>query len=255
MEVSVITIAKQHEPGLNATYQSLEMQSFRDWELLIVVGLSEDGTLSAAKTIQARDSRVHVIEQQGLGIYSAMNTGLTASNGEFVWFMNAGDKFASPSVLSHGISAIRSSDVGMVIGGYQVDAQTGPKVYRFWDGVVSAHRFAFNRRWGCHQAMIFRTQQLKLIGGFNQSYSLASDFDLVLKVIKKWKAKRVAEVYAIVEPGGSADQNIFLVHKQKHEIRQDLLGGPVIFSYSLFWSALAKLWINMRRILKIHHKF
>ena len=96
--------------------------------------------------------------------------------------------------------------------------------------------------------MIFHTQVLKSIGGFNTAYSLASDFDLVLKVIKKAGARRVSEIYAAIEPGGRADQGIFLVHKEKHLIRRNLLGGPAILAASLLWTGLARTKIISRRI-------
>jgi hypothetical protein len=98
--------------------------------------------------------------------------------------------------------------------------------------------------------MIFRTKLLKEFGGFNTLYSLAADFELVLKIIKKSKAVRVSQVFALIEPGGRADQGIFLVHTQKHRIRKNVLGGPVTSTFSVFWTGLARLKIMMRQIFK-----
>ena len=249
--VSVITIVKNHAAGLEATHQSLLEQSYIDWEMVIVTGASHDATLAVAKEMQRVDSRVLLIEQIGSGIYEAMNEGLASASGKFTWFMNAGDKFASESALAHAVSHISQNRVGIVVGGYRIESSSQNKTYSYPPRKITGFSFAFNRRGGCHQAMIFRTNILKELGGFNTSYSLAADFDLVLKVIKKSKASRVSEVYASIEPGGRADQGIFLVHNQKHQIRKNLLGGPVVFLASFLWTALARLKIILRRTSKI----
>jgi len=248
--VSVITIVKDHAAGLEATHQSLLAQSYIDWEMIIVVGASNDTTLALAKGLQQIESRILLIEQNGAGIYEAMNQGLAAASGEFAWFMNAGDKFASTSAMAHGVSQISQNNTGVVIGGYQIESTGQDKFYTYAPRNITGLSFAFNRRGGCHQAMIFRTNILKEMGGFNTSYSLAADFDLVLRVIGKAKANRVSEIYASIEPGGRADQGIFLVHDQKHKIRRNLLGGPVVFLASYTWTALARLKIILRRTLK-----
>lgn len=249
--VSVITIAKNHAAGLSDTHQSLLEQSFNDWEMVIVIGVSSDATLAVAKDLQRIESRILLIEQSGLGIYEAMNEGLAAASGEFTWFMNAGDKFAATSTLAHAVGYISQNKVGVVIGGYRIETSSQNKNYSYPPRNITGLSFAFNRRGGCHQAMIFRTNILKDLGGLNTSYTLAADFDLVLKVIQKSKASRVSEIYASIEPGGRADQGIFLVHSQKHQIRRNLLGGPVVFLASFLWTALARIKIILRRTINI----
>lgn len=249
--VSVITVVKDDAIGLTSTHQSLLSQIFEDWEMVIVAGQSHDETLCVANGFQSIDSRVRAHEQVGKGIYEAMNEGIEMARGEFIWFMNAGDNFASPSVLAHAIEEFSKTNVGVIVGGYQILNDLSYPTFSSPGRNITRLSFAFTRRGGCHQAMVFSTQILKNIGGFDTAYSLASDFDLVLRVIDKAGAKRVSKIYAAIEPGGRADQGIFLVHKQKHEIRQNLLGGPVILIASLLWTALARTKIISRQILRL----
>ena len=246
--ISVITVVKDDPSGLRNTYESLIGQTVKDWEMLIVTAPAPDETIGVATEIRSSDSRIQLHEQIGTGIYGAMNQGLRSAGGESIWFMNAGDKFASNSVLAHAFEKLSDSDVGVLIGGYKILNGTTNQTFSYPEGKVSAIDFAFNRRGGCHQAMIFHTQVLKSVGGFNTDYSLASDFDLVLKAIKKAGSRRVSEVYAAIEPGGRADQGIFLVHREKHLIRRNLLGGPFILTASLLWTGLARTKIISRRI-------
>ncbi len=245
--VSVVTIVKDHESGLRTTIDSLLGQTFQDWEMIIVVGASNDSSLMIAQEACLADSRVRLIDQESVGIYNAMNEGINEASGEFIWFMNAGDKFATPHILMHATTKLLELNVGILIGGYSVDSSDANRGGSYSEKNLTPLSFAFNRRGGCHQSMLFQAQLLKRMGGFNPDYSLASDFDLVLKVILRAKATRVPEVYAIVEPGGRADQGIFEVHNQKHKIRRNFFSNPLISILSLMWTGLARAKILTRR--------
>ncbi len=249
--VSVISVVKNHAIGLKATYKSLLQQSYFDWEMVIVVGTSHDDTLTVAKELQRVDSRILVLEQSGSGIYEAMNEGLTSVSGEFTWFMNAGDRFASVTTLAHAVSQINLDKAGAVFGGYQIEESGETKTFIYSTTNITPLSFAFNRRGGCHQAIIFRTNILKILGGFNTIYKLAADFDLIIRIIREFKTIRVPEIYASIEPGGRADQGIFLVHSEKHIIRKNLLGNPILILVSIIWTLLARTKIFIRQILRI----
>lgn len=247
--VSVITVVKDHLSGLKDTYASLLEQDFTDWQMIIIDGQSNDGTLIMAREFALNDSRVRVEEQVSVGIYGAMNEGISLANSEFSWFMNAGDKFATPSAMNHAIAQIFGGSLGVVVGGYQIEIENAIKTYQFSNRELTPLNFAFNRRGGCHQAMIFRTKKLVELGGYDTSYALASDFDLVLKVIMESGGKRIPEVLARIEPGGRSDQGIHIVHKEKHAIRNSLIGGSKVVIASFVWTFLVRVKMISRRIL------
>lgn len=247
--VSIVTIVKDHVTGLLNTHISVVRQTYSDWEMLIIVGNSNDNTLLTARALESHDSRIKVLEQKGDGIYGAMNEGLEIADGEFVWFMNAGDKFAENNVLSNAVNEMSRSDIGLLVGGYQIEGGGDRQIYTFPKKDLKIFSFAFNRRGGCHQAMIFRTLPLKKLGGYEPIYTLAGDFKLILKVIRDEGARRVSDVYAEIEPGGRADQGILLVHSQKHSIRKEILKGPFVLFLSFAWTKLASFKIRMRNRL------
>ena len=247
--VSIITVVKDDAVGLVATNSSLKEQGFQEWEMIIVVGFSIDSTHSTAIRLQSQDQRIRVLEEKGRSIYGAMNEGLVVAKGEFVWFMNAGDRFVSPDVLADAVREISTSRVGVVVGGYGVNGLAKEKTFRHSNRTLNSIAFAFNRRGGCHQAMIFSTDSLKNSGCFDTSYSLASDFATVLEVIKTTGARSVSKVYALIEPGGLADQGITTVHREKHLIRIKTFQSPIITIASIGWTWAAQRKIKLRKFL------
>ena len=245
--ISIVTIVKDHVDGLTDTHASILKQTHSDWEMLIVVGSSSDCTLLTARAMESHDGRIKVLEQKGEGIYGAMNEGLEIASAEFVWFMNAGDKFAAVDILEKALIEISHRNIGLLVGGYKIDGGSPRQVYAFPNKELKKFSFAFNRRGGCHQAMIFRTLPLKKMGGYDPSFSLAADFKLILKVIRDEGAHRVSDVYAEIEPGGRADQGILLVHSQKHKIRKEILKGTVANFLSFAWTKLASSKVRLKR--------
>jgi len=248
-KISIITVVKDHAAGLSGTFDSIQGQELQDWELIIVVGKSGDKTLEAAVALQEVGSRVKVLEQDGFGIYAAMNQGLKSAVGEYIWFMNAGDQFYSTMTLQHAFENISTSPIGLLIGGYAVKNSLKTKFYPNKNQRINPFSFAFNRRSGCHQSMLFRESSIRNFGGFNSSFSLASDFDLALRIIRQFGAASTSEIFAIIEPGGAADRGIDLVYKEKHSIRQNVLGGTYITFASTVWTILAKSKAILRSIL------
>lgn len=249
--LTIVTVVKNHTSGLIRTLQSISQQEFRDWESIVVVGDSQDLTLSVAREIADADNRIKVLEQAGLGIYSAMNQGLGRARGQFICFMNAGDQLSNPQVLNEAIKEIADTKLGVIIGGHQVVYLERFDKFRYSRKNISEKAFAFNRRSGCHQSMLFRTQTLLDIGGFDIKYLLASDFDATLKVIRNSGALRVPKIYSLIEPGGAADKGIFRVHQEKHQIRVRHFNKKTISILSLGWTLAAGTKVLLSKLLKL----
>lgn len=94
--ISIITITYNAESEIGPTLESLNRQTFRNFEHLVIDGASSDNTLSIVKEMSP-DSIV--ISEPDKGLYDAMNKGLRAAKGEYVLFLNAGDSLHSPDIL------------------------------------------------------------------------------------------------------------------------------------------------------------
>lgn len=248
--ITIITIVKNDVHGLSRTLKSIKSQEIQNWELIVVSAPSEDGTLELAEEMAKNQSRVKVIKQKSLGIFPAMNEGIEQARGSYVWFMNSGDTFATPKVLKAAMNEFLTSSMGVVIGGYQISSPDRTKKYSFTRKELSPVNFAFSRRGGCHQAMLFKTSFVKELGGFDPRYEFNADFALVLRIIQMGGGLRVSEIYAEVEPGGFADQNISSVHAEKHQIREIFFNSGWVSLFSNFWTIAARIKIFIRTVLK-----
>jgi hypothetical protein len=88
--LSIITVTKDDPVGLRRTIDSVDRQSFQDYEHIVVNGSRGlDCTLEVSNF--SRDYRKFIF-QRDFGIYDAMNIGLSCAAGEYVLFLNGGDE-------------------------------------------------------------------------------------------------------------------------------------------------------------------
>ena len=98
MFISIVTINKNNLHGLKNTMESILAQTCDQYEWIIIDGGSSDGSV---ELIKDNASKIHYwVTEPDNGIYNAMNKGIDESSGDYILFLNSGDRFASPTILS-----------------------------------------------------------------------------------------------------------------------------------------------------------
>lgn len=180
MRVSVVTVCFNASETIEDTLASVAAQTHPDVEHIIIDGGSTDDTLA----IVARFPHVErVVSEPDKGLYDAMNKGAALATGEFVGWLSADDMFATPDSLSLVAESARP-DVDVVSASVQmVDAADTNRVLRNY----STDGFTLGwLRYGYavpHPGFYIRTAVLSRIGGFDLSYPLAADFDLIARAL------------------------------------------------------------------------
>lgn len=95
--ISIITICWNCVNEIEETIQSVINQTYPFIEYIVVDGASNDGTLDVINKYRKKIDIL--ISEKDNGIYNAMNKGVRLAHGLWCIFMNAGDSFASNTVL------------------------------------------------------------------------------------------------------------------------------------------------------------
>jgi glycosyltransferase involved in cell wall biosynthesis len=243
--VSIVTICKDNEIGLGRTVESVRSQSFQDWILTIVVGDSKDDSFDLAKRLEKTDERIKLIRQEGSGIYEAMNIGASNSDGDFIWFLNSGDIFFDHYTLDETVETIRGKTFGFLVGNYSLRDVCHENYTKF--ARLNRFRFVFNRKGGCHQAMVFSRQYFSDVGGYDTRYKISSDFDLCCKLLGIVPCYTIARINCVIEGEGFSDTNLLRMHLEKYRIR-NITTRPryLLLPFNLLWTTLAILKMRIK---------
>lgn len=192
MKVTVVTVTYNAEKALPKTMLSVLNQSCHDFEYLIIDGSSTDDTLSIVKDFESRVSQGEYgiaseqyrwISEPDHGLYDAMNKAIDLAKGDFVWFINAGDKIYSSRTLQQVVDAIEQNPDADVVYGQTIIigqedevlgerhriAPTNLTKKSLLDGLVV-----------CHQSVIVRRS---IAPQYDLGYKLTADYDWMCRVL------------------------------------------------------------------------
>lgn len=145
--ITVITVVFNGDKYLEETIQSVINQHYDNIEYIIIDGGSTDGTLDIIKKYaHAID---YWVSERDKGIYHAMNKGIDLASGEWINFMNAGDRFYDSNALTTIFSHSDLENISIIYGNHEVRyphkkriAKVGD-MKKIWQGSQFSHQSTF----------------------------------------------------------------------------------------------------------------
>lgn len=102
-KISVITINYNNRKGLQETILSVIEQNYLFIEYIIIDGGSNDGS---ADVIQSYQNQLSFwVSESDEGIYNAMNKGIRKATGDYILFLNSGDRLIDATILEEVVRA------------------------------------------------------------------------------------------------------------------------------------------------------
>ena len=177
---SIITVTKNTEEKIDKTIQSVLSQSYKNFEYIIVDGHSKDGTLDKIK--KYKNSKIKIFSRRDKNFYEGLNFAIKKVKGTYISILNSGDLYFSHSILKKmNAYILKYKNFGLYFSNL-VYADKG-KIKRIWIYKNFFHNL--NDAFKIAHPTIFFSQQVAHKFKYNIKYSISSDLDLILKLIKK----------------------------------------------------------------------
>lgn len=226
--VTVVTVCFNAATAIGRTLESVVAQTYPRIEYLIIDGGSSDGTLGVVSEYEPRfGGSLHWSSEPDSGIYDAMNKGARLAKGEYLAFVNAGDRF-EPDAIERLVAAATASHSDIAYGGmYQHGGSLGDRSEYRAPQPMSLNPL-MRAMPACHEAMLFRRDLHERVGYYSLDFDVAADYEFVLRCLAAG-AKTVAVDAPIVhyELGGTSDQDAPAVEREYSAVRKRYGADPV----------------------------
>jgi glycosyltransferase involved in cell wall biosynthesis len=126
--VSIITPSFNSEKFIAETIQSVQNQTYQNWEMIIVDDCSTDKTVSIVEYFANNDSRIKVYKldkNSGTGI--ARNTALDKASGKYIAFLDADDLW-KPQKLEIQINFLKNNNLPFTFSFYDCINEQGKEL-------------------------------------------------------------------------------------------------------------------------------
>ena len=117
-EVSVVIPTYNRSHLLQLTLQSVEEQTFKDLEIIVVDDGSKDNSREVIRQLQKHDNRIVYIYQVNQGASAARNTGIRNSHGKYIAFLDSDDLWKPAKIEKQLIAFNANKDVDVVYVNY-----------------------------------------------------------------------------------------------------------------------------------------
>lgn len=185
--VSIITITYNAEKFLEKTIQSILNQNNPNFEYLIIDGASKDRTADIIKKYEQKCPNLKWISEPDKGLYDAMNKGMHLATGDFVWFINAGDKLYDNNTVQTVIDTIEAHPNCDVVYGQSliIDEEDKPLGERHKIAPkILTKKSLLNGLVVCHQSIVVRKA---IAPDYDLQYRISADYDWTCKVLTQSK--------------------------------------------------------------------
>jgi glycosyltransferase involved in cell wall biosynthesis len=186
VEISIITVSLNSEATILVTIESIDHQSFTNWEHLIIDGLSDDKTSDIVSG--KADARRKFISEKDTGIYDAMNKGIRLAKGNIVVILNSDDKLACGMVLQKIVEIFRTKNCDVIYSGIAFINPVGKRLITWIPEKFSKGSYARGFHTP-HPGFFVRRKIYDALGVFDTNLKIAADFDLMLRVMETENVK------------------------------------------------------------------
>ncbi|MGO6665339.1 glycosyltransferase family 2 protein [Rhizobium ruizarguesonis] len=236
--ISLITVCWNAERTIADTLRSIDTQTYRDFEHIIIDGGSSDSTLAIIALAPADNRRV--LSGRDGGIYEAMNKGIGLASGDIIGFLNADDTFESSDSLETVAAALDDEAYDGCYGDLiYVSNQHPDRKVRYWKS-CAFESGTFGRGW-CppHPTFYVRRRIYERFGTFDLRYRLAADVELMMRFLEVARIRTlyIPRVLVRMRLGGATNKNIQNISRQNKEVLRALADHGLRVSTLMFWAS------------------
>ncbi|MBL1200345.1 MAG: glycosyltransferase [Nostoc sp. GBBB01] len=245
-KLSIITVTYNRLQELIETFASITSQTYYNIEYIVIDGSSQDGTVDFLRTNDDKIS--YWVSEKDAGIYDAMNKGALAATGDWIIFMNSGDKFFAEDTLAK-VAEYLDNSLDVVYGGVEsvVNDKYGYRTYQrkpyelslIWREIPS-----------CHQS-VFVKRKLQVQYPFDTCLTWCADHDLLSKLyVARYRFQEIPVIISRFDVSGGASRDLLSFTRERWIICRRYFGKSFYKDW-YFLNEYKSFWLQKNIISKI----
>ena len=246
-KVSLVTAVYNGEKTVGQTITSIQTQTYKNIEHIIIDGNSADNSIEVIKS--HNHPKLKMISESDQGIYHALNKGITLSTGDIIGFVHSDDFLCQKDAIKKIVQAFSKTQTSAVYSDLDYVAQSDPsKIIRHW----SAGEFLPSRlKHGWmppHPTLYLPRSVYEKYGMFKTDYQVAADYEFILRVFSQIKGDvfYIPETLYKMRIGGISTTSIFTKMREDYRAMRCHKTGNVITLLRKNFSKLKQFqWNNM----------
>lgn len=184
MKISIITIVYNNVNYIESCIQSVLSQTYKNIEHIVIDGGSTDGTQEVV--IPYLPKLGYYKSEKDNGLYNALNKGINVATGDIIGILHSDDLFYDVDTLEKIVESFKSNDIDLLYAnGLYVERDNQINVKRIYKSKPFKYKY-LNFGWiPLHTTIYVKKELFKKYGLYDESYSIASDYEISLRWFKE----------------------------------------------------------------------
>jgi len=251
--VSIITVVLNRKDTIEFAIKSVLSQTYSNIEYIIVDGGSTDGTVDVIK--KYNKYILKWISEPDNGIYDAMNKGIKMARGQIIGILNSDDVYADNKVIEVVVKAIEENNADCCWSDLvYVDRENTDKIIRYWKSSEFKEE-KLKRGWmPPHPTFFVKKWVYEKYGYFNLDFPIAADYELMLRLLEKYKIRScyIPKVLVKMRTGGKSNRALVNIIKANIECYKAWKVNDLKPSYITFvLKPLLKIFQYFKRVINL----
>ena len=193
MMFTLITVTLNSQKTILKTINSINNQTYQEFEYIIIDGGSSDETLQIIKKNLKKN--YILISEKDKGIYNAMNKGINLSSGKFIGFLNSDDWLDNDTLLKID-GLIKKKDPSIIYGDAKFYKNNKFNFY------AKANLKKLNKTMSLLHSSFYVKNDIIKQNLFDENLRISSDYKQMLDLAKNYRFSYIPESLSNVSMGG-----------------------------------------------------
>jgi glycosyltransferase involved in cell wall biosynthesis len=181
LKISVVMPSYNQAEFIEESIDSILSQSYKNFELIIVDGLSTDGTIEILKKYENNEHIKKIIVEKDKGQTDALDKGFRYCSGDIFTWLNSDDTYA-PGAFQQVVDIFTSNpDVDLLNGELNVINEKSGFISKWPRKKISNKSWLHYPQTIGQPSTFFTAKLFKKVGGINPKYNYAMDYDLFFR--------------------------------------------------------------------------
>lgn len=243
MKITLITVCYNSEATIKDTLESVLAQTFKNYEYLIIDGMSKDKTVNIIKEYEPKfHGKLKWISEKDSGLYDAMNKGIKMATGDIIGIINSDDVLASHKALEFIEKTFVKNNCSGTYSDLEIrDEETMTKVVRKFIAKTGDYKLGWHPP---HPTLYLKKEVYQKFGNYNQEYKIAADYDFMLRIMKEpsVKLRYIPKTLVYMRSGGVSTDGLkgyFKSFKESYNVlRKNKAKFPLFVNLIRTWKIL-----------------
>ena len=245
MKITIITICFNSSETLEKTIFSVDGQSYKNIEYIIIDGNSSDNTLAIIKKHEDKISKW--ISEPDKGLYDAMNKGIAMATGDLIGILNSDDTFYSTTVIEEIAAFHIANNIDASIGNIMQHKEDG-KIIRLYSSKYWSPEKLKIGFMPPHPSIFLKRELFTKFENYDLGFKIGADYELITRFFLKnkvsWKYSGITTTSMLMgglSSSGSISYRLITKEIQKALLMNGIPFHPWLIKMRFLWKIIGFL--------------